>query len=110
MSGMKFRRTCSACNATFFSPDRKASVCLKCSKKRAIKHVRAVATAEAKATAEPLRVAPRPVMRPDVGVPPPRKKGPRPPKASILTAELRDRILESYEREYSAQQGRLREV
>jgi len=110
MSGMKFRRTCSACNATFFSPDRKASLCLKCSKKRAIKHVRAVATAEAKATAEPLRVAPRPVMRSDVGIAPPRKKGPRPPKASVLTPELRDRILECYEKEYSNSQGRLREV
>lgn len=110
MSGMKFRRTCSACNATFFSPDRKASLCLKCSKKRAIKHVRAVATAEAKATAEPLRVAPRPVMRSDVGIAPARKKGPRPPKASVLTPELRDRILECYEKEYSNPQGRLREI
>jgi hypothetical protein len=107
---MKFRRTCSACNATFFSPDRKASLCLKCSKKRAIKHVRAVATAEAKVTAEPLRVAPRPVMRSDGGAAPARKKGPRPPKASVLTPELRDRILECYEKEYSDQQGRLREV
>jgi hypothetical protein len=110
MSGMKFRRTCSACNATFFSPDRKASLCLKCSKKRAIKHVRAVATAEAKVAAEPLRVAPRPVMRSDGAIAPARKKGPRPPKASVLTPELRERILECYEKEYSNQQGRLREV
>ena len=110
MSGMKFRRTCSACNATFFSPDRKASLCLKCSKKRAIKHVRAVATAEAKVTAEPLRVAPRPVMRSDVGIAPARKKGPRPPKASVLTPELRERILDCYEKEYSNPQSRLREV
>jgi hypothetical protein len=41
---------------------------------------------------------------------PQRKKGPRPPKASVLTPELRDRVLECYEKEYSGQQGRLREV
>ncbi|HKV41469.1 MAG TPA: hypothetical protein VJX67_19840 [Blastocatellia bacterium] len=109
---MKFRRTCSACNATFFSPDRKASLCLKCSKKRAIKHVRAVATAEVKTSAEPLRVSPRPVPRP---LQPPlatgrRSKGPRPPKASVLTAELREKITELYEGEFSSKQAKMREV
>src|ERR1700755_3325818 len=57
MSGMKFRRTCTVCNATFFSPDRKAAYCLKCMKKRVVKHV----PAEARAVAAAPRVAPRPV-------------------------------------------------
>src|SRR5215470_17685376 len=110
MSGMKFRRTCSACNATFFSPDRKASLCLKCSKKRVIKHVRASAPLEAKAGIEPLRVAPRPSPR-AVSVPAPRQpRGPRPPKASLLTADLRQRISECFEQECAGGEVRMREV
>jgi hypothetical protein len=34
MSGMKFRRTCAICNTTFFTPDRRQSICTKCLKKR----------------------------------------------------------------------------
>ncbi|HZS46757.1 MAG TPA: hypothetical protein VFC63_16920 [Blastocatellia bacterium] len=34
MSGMKFRRTCAICNTTFFTPDRRQSICSKCLKKR----------------------------------------------------------------------------
>src|SRR5215831_3110354 len=111
MSGMKFRRTCSACNATFFSPDRKASLCLKCSKKRVIKHVRASAPAEVKAGIEPLRVAPRTGPRASVPMQGPRQaKGPRPPKASLLTADLRQRISEYFEQECAGGEVRMREI
>lgn len=109
MSGMKFRRTCSACNATFFSPDRKASLCLKCSKKRAIKHVRVAAPVEAKASIEPLRVTSRPApVRP--GPPLRKSRGPRPPKASVLTPELRERICQCFEQDFRNGQIRMREV
>ncbi|HET8675885.1 MAG TPA: hypothetical protein VFO63_08875, partial [Blastocatellia bacterium] len=70
MSGMKFRRTCSVCNATFFSPDRKALYCLKCVKKRVVKHV----PAEARAAAQVTRVAPRPVPQPSVPIAAARKE------------------------------------
>src|SRR5262245_48951718 len=100
MSGMKFRRTCSACNATFFSPDRKASLCLKCSKKRVIKHVRASAATEVKAGIEPLRVAPRPGPHAAPPMHAPRQaRGPRPPKASLLTSDLRQRISDYFQQE-----------
>jgi hypothetical protein len=106
MSAMKFRRTCSACNATFFSPDRKASLCLKCSKKKIVKHVPAAA-APVRTAAPPVRVVPKPAPRPAM----PRKaKTPRAPKSASLTPETRQRILAIYEQEYSDQEGRLREV
>src|SRR5215470_7718406 len=111
MSGMKFRRTCSACNATFFSPDRKASLCLKCSKKRVIKHVRASAATEVKAGIEPLRVAPRPGPHASVSVHTPRQpRGPRPPKASLLTADLRQRISDCFQQECTGGEVRMREI
>jgi hypothetical protein len=108
---MKFRRTCSSCNATFFSPDRKAGQCLKCSKKRAIKHIRVVATAEAKAPVEPLRVAPRPIGHIEHPISAPRKaKGPRPPKTSVLTPELRQRIVDCFHDDFAERDVRMREV
>src|SRR5205085_7387512 len=99
MSGMKFRRTCTVCNATFFSPDRKAAYCLKCMKKRVVKHV----PAEARAVAAAPRVAPRPVAPPPAPPPPAlRKTKPaRAPKATTLTPELRQRILELFQGEFS---------
>src|SRR5688572_21746447 len=107
MSGMKFRRTCSVCNATFFSPDRKALYCLKCVKKRVVKHVPAEARAEAQVT----RVAPRPVPQPSVPIASARKeRSPRAPKASALTPDLRKRIIELYEEQYASQPVQTREV
>ncbi len=96
MSGMKFRRTCTVCNATFFSPDRKAAYCLKCVKKRVVKHV----PQEAKAPVAATRVAPRPVPT-SSGIAVARKQAPpRAAKAGMLTPELRQRIIETFETEY----------
>jgi len=104
---MKFRRTCSVCNATFFSPDRKALYCLKCVKKRVVKHVPAEARAEAQVT----RVAPRPVPQPPMPIAAARKERPaRAPKASALTPDLRKRIIELYEEQYASQPVQTREV
>jgi hypothetical protein len=98
MSGMKFRRTCTVCNATFFSPDRKAAYCLKCMKKRVVKHV----PAEARAVAAAPRIAPRPVAPPPAPPPALRKAKPaRAAKATTLTPELRQRILELFHGEFS---------
>ena len=110
MSGMKFRRTCSVCNATFFSPDRKAAYCLKCMKKRVVKHV----PAEAKAglqTSQTTRVAPRPFTssRPALDDMP-RQRPARAAKIGTLTPELRGRILEIYEEEYAERPVQTREM
>jgi hypothetical protein len=106
MSGMKFRRTCSVCNATFFSPDRKAAFCLKCMKKRVVKHV----PSEAKATAQVTRVAPRPFTPgPPLGDTAKHRPA-RVAKIATLTAELRRRIIEIYETEYAERPVQTREV
>src|ERR1044071_7594397 len=98
MSGMKFRRTCTVCNATFFSPDRKAAYCLKCMKKRVVKH----GPAEARAVAAAPRIAPRPPLPPPAPPPVLRKAKPaRAAKATTLTPELRQRILELFQGEFS---------
>src|ERR671926_228007 len=98
MSGMKFRRTCTVCNATFFSPDRKAAYCLKCMKKRVVKHV----PAEARVVTAAPRIAPRPASPPPPPPPILRKAKPvRAAKASTLTPELRQRILELFHGEFS---------
>jgi hypothetical protein len=107
MSGMKFRRTCSVCNATFFSPDRKAAYCLKCLKKRVVKHV----PSEARPAAEATRVAPRPFAPPR---PPPgeslKQRPARVAKIATLTPELRRRVVEIYEAEYADGLVQTREV
>ena len=107
MSGMKFRRTCSVCNATFFSPDRKAAYCLKCIKKRVVKHI----PSEAKATAEVVRVRPRTFVptKPSFGEPR-GERSLRAPKIGALTPELRQRIVEIYEAEYAARPVQTREM
>ena len=104
---MKFRRTCSVCNATFFSPDRKAAYCLKCLKKRVVKHV----PSEAKAVAEVSRVAPRPLSstRQPLGESS-RSRPARVAKIATLTPELRRRIVEIYEEEFAASPVQTREV
>jgi hypothetical protein len=108
MSGMKFRRTCSVCNATFFSPDRKALYCLKCVKKRVVKHV----PAEVKVQAQQVtRVAPRPA--PHVPAPAPavrKQKPPRTAKSGVITPEVRRRIHEIFESELASGQVSVREM
>jgi hypothetical protein len=100
MSGMKFRRTCTVCNATFFSPDRKAAYCLKCLKKRVVKHV----PAEARPQPQPTRVAPRPVPQATHPVHVAHKaKVVRTAKGGDLTPDVRNRIVELYEKEYAGQ-------
>jgi hypothetical protein len=107
MSGMKFRRTCSVCNATFFSPDRKAAYCLKCLKKRVVKHV----PSEAKAVAETTRVAPRQFTAPGPPLEEPSRQRPaRVAKIAALTPELRRRVIEIYEAEYAEGPVQTREV
>lgn len=104
---MKFRRTCSVCNATFFSPDRKAAYCLKCLKKRVVKHV----PSEAKAAAETTRVAPRPLTSPRPPLEEPSRNRPaRVAKITTLTPELRRRVIEIYEAEYAESPVQTREV
>jgi hypothetical protein len=104
---MKFRRTCSVCNATFFSPDRKAAYCLKCLKKRVVKHV----PSEAKAVVETTRVAPRPFTAPGPPLGEPSRQRPaRVAKIASLTPELRRRVIEIYEAEYAEGPVQTREV
>ena len=102
MSGMKFRKSCDLCNVTFFTPNRNALYCAKCAKKMGVaeptvsqgpsaKPVRAVVAqsprSRAAAPAEAVAAKPRgPVL---VKKP---KKGPRPPKPTELTSELRERM------------------
>ena len=104
---MKFRRTCSVCNATFFSPDRKAAYCIKCTKKRVVKHV----PSEAKVTAQATRVAPRQftATRPPLGEAA-KHRPPRVAKIGTLTSELRRRIIEIYEEEYAEGPVQTREM
>jgi hypothetical protein len=110
MSGMKFRRTCSVCNATFFSPDRKAAYCLKCMKKRVVKHVPAEVKAGVQTTPT-TRVAPRPFTPSSPALDEmPRQRPARAAKVATLTPELRGRILEIYEEEYAQQPVQAREM
>jgi hypothetical protein len=104
MAGMKFRKSCDLCNVTFFTPNRNALYCAKCAKKMGVaeptappasagKPVRA-AVAEAgrgRVATEAVAAKPRgPVLVKKA------KKGPRPPKPTELTTELRDRISQAY--------------
>lgn len=106
MSGMKFRKSCDLCNVTFFTPNRNALYCAKCSKKMGVadpasapvsgvKSVRAAVAEQgrgrATATAEPALAKPRgPVLVKKA------KKGPRPPKPTELTPELREKISKEF--------------
>src|SRR5687767_1036150 len=109
MSGMKFRRTCSICNATFFSPDRKAPYCLKCVKKKIVKHV--PSAPKPVDTPPPVRAIQRPspqLARPAVAVR--KQKAPREPRVEELTPELRARIIEIYQEEFANQEVALRDA
>ena len=96
MSGMKFRRTCSVCNATFFSPDRKAIYCLKCVKKRVVKHIPAEARA---AEAQVTRVPRGPASQPPIA--PARKERPSARQGRRPYARLRKGIVELCEEQYA---------
>lgn len=106
MSGMKFRRTCSVCNATFFSPDRKAAYCLKCLKKRVVKHV----PSEARAAVAGTRVAPRPAPSRAPVEDDQKRRPPREPKAGTLTPEMRGLITQVYQEEFAGQPIQTRDV
>ena len=101
---MKFRRTCTVCNTTFFSPDRKAAYCSKCIKKRIVKHV----PAEARIAVPVTRVAPRPAPPPPPM--PLKQKAPRAAKSSTLTPDLRRKITELYEAEFAGRAASLKDT
>jgi hypothetical protein len=104
---MKFRRTCSVCNATFFSPDRKATHCLKCLKRKVVKHI----PTEAKVHTQAPRVAPRPVNQfPSPAAVAPKGRVARASKSAVLTPEIRRRIVQAFEEDYEQGSVTLREV
>lgn len=114
---MKFRRTCTVCGTTFFSPDRKAAYCLKCVKKKIVKHVPSqpkpvtVTSAPPRPSLQPVRAVPRPAPSGQRSAAAPRKqKIPRPPRVEELTPELRAKILEIYKTEFANRENPLREV
>jgi hypothetical protein len=107
MSGMKFRRTCTVCNSTFFSPDRKAAYCLKCLKKRVVKHV----PSETRPAVPPARAVPRVSPAPSVAVADSRRQKPaRAAKIAVMTQELREKVLEIYKDQYAGRKVQTREV
>lgn len=90
---MKFRRTCSSCNATFFSEDRRAPYCPKCARKKAAAPP-PPPPSFAKSSGRPpgkdfSKPGGDPRKRPEK---PKRPAQPRIPKASELTPELRTKI------------------
>lgn len=106
---MKFRKSCDLCNVTFFTPNRNALYCAKCAKKMGVAEPSA-----APVSAKPVRVAvaesgrggaapaakPRgPVLVKKV------KKGPRPPKPTELTPEIREKIVQAYREAAPAENG-----
>jgi hypothetical protein len=115
MAGMKFRKSCDLCNVTFFTPNRNALYCAKCSKKmgvaepsappaarpaRVVVADSAAARAGAVATAKPR--GPVLVKKP--------KKGPRPPKPTDLTPEIREKISQAYRDAAPANAATIREL
>lgn len=104
MAGMKFRKSCDLCNVTFFTPNRNALYCAKCAKKMGVADA-APAPPQARgvrvAVADPAKAkagtgaataakARGPVLVKKA------KKGPRPPKPTELTDEIKQRIVEAY--------------
>lgn len=116
MSPMKFRRTCSSCNSTFFAEDRRAGLCPKCARKKAATPARPQPVQEYSAPA-PSVPKPRASMPSNTGSRPhqhsrPARPGggggrparpirpakqPRQPKLSELSEELRAKIEAIYQ-------------
>src|SRR5262249_62175295 len=100
MSVMKFRVQCSSCGTTFFSPDRKARICPKCTKKRQGvvpgKEARpsAPAGAQMKTSRTKLPAAPK------LQIPKPKKEQ-RPPKATEIAPEQLERLRQMYQERFS---------
>ncbi|MCC6743319.1 MAG: hypothetical protein IT175_05595 [Acidobacteria bacterium] len=105
MAGMKFRKSCDLCNVTFFSPNRNALYCSKCSKRMGVADPAVAPVTGGKparpAAVEVRKAGPRaavadaarprsPVLVKKV------KKGPRPPKPTDLTDEIRQQITEAF--------------
>jgi len=112
---MKFRKSCDLCNVTFFTPNRNALYCAKCSKKMGVAEPSAspavrparVAVAESGAARGGAVAAAKP--RGPVLVKKP-KKGPRPPKPTELTPEIRDKISQAYRDAMPASTATIREL
>src|SRR5262245_10424703 len=100
MSGMKFRVQCSACGATFFSPDRKARICQKCAKKR-----QGAAPLRESRTSAPINSrmkGDRPKLPAAPKLAAPRQaKEQRPPKATEITSEQLERLGQVYQERFS---------
>jgi hypothetical protein len=115
MAGMKFRKSCDLCNVTFFTPNRNALYCAKCSKKMGVAEPSAppaarparVVVADSAAARGGAVVATKP--RGPVLVKKP-KKGPRPPKPTDLTPELREKISQAYRDAAPANAATIREL
>jgi hypothetical protein len=118
MAGMKFRKSCDLCNVTFFTPNRNALYCAKCAKKMGVADAVAPQPQAAKgvrvAVAEPGKAkggvgaavaakARGPVLVKKA------KKGPRPPKPTELSDEIKQRIVQAF-REAQGQSASVREL
>lgn len=106
MAGMKFRKSCDLCNVTFFTPNRNALYCSKCSKRMGVADPAVVPVTGGKparpAAIEVRKSRPQAVVaeaaRPRSPVLVKKvKKGPRPPKPTDLTDEIRLQITEAFE-------------
>lgn len=107
MAGMKFRKSCDLCNVTFFTPNRNALYCAKCAKKMGVPDPTSFTPAprvSKPAFADTGRGRARGGPQTEVVAPKPRgpvlvkksKKGPRPPKPTELTSEIRDKIVQLF--------------
>jgi hypothetical protein len=115
MAGMKFRKSCDLCNVTFFTPNRTALYCAKCAKKMGVaepvpapaaKGVRVAVSETGRSRAEPAAAAkPRgPVLVKKA------KKGPRPPKPTELTDELREKIAQAFREANGSDAAKIRDM
>jgi hypothetical protein len=99
MSSMKFKRSCSSCNVTFFATDRRASFCPKCTRKNQEQRSqppaakpqlqnRTAPSFDGKQNIAPTRtIDARPVIK---------QKIQRPPKADQMTEELFTKVEAAY--------------